>query len=360
MTDQPVLANHHSVVTAESVTSGHPDKVCDQISDAVLDAFLAGDPTSRVAVECMGSHGLLVIGGEVTSSHEVAVGELALRVYGGIGYHEQPEVIVRMAQQSPDIAAGVDPGGAGDQGIMYGYATDETPELLPRPIVLAHKLTAGLERLRRSDSRFAWLRPDGKAQVTIQNGDVRTALVSCQHDPEIALTDIQRLISDHLIKPQIGDGNYQILVNPTGRFTLGGFTADAGLTGRKIMVDTYGGSIPHGGGAFSGKDPTKVDRSAAYQARRAAVSAVRSGLAKRCLVSVAYAIGRAEPLMLSVMTFGTGDDAKVLEKIRRAVDFTPKGIIQQLNLRRPIFQKTACYGHFGRPEFPWEQPLDLR
>lgn len=359
MTDQPVVANHHAVVTAESVTSGHPDKVCDQISDAVLDAFLHGDPTSRVAVECMGTHGLLVIGGEVTSTNQVAVGDVALNVYRDIGYSEPLEVIVRMAQQSPDIAAGVDPGGAGDQGIMYGYATDETPERLPRPIVLAHQLTAGLERLRRTDANFGWLRPDGKAQVTVHNGQVKTVLVSCQHDPAIALPDIQRQITDHLIRPVAGDGNYQILINPTGRFTLGGFTADAGLTGRKIMVDTYGGLVPHGGGCFSGKDPTKVDRSAAYQARRAAVSLVHSGLAQRCLVSVAYAIGRAVPLMLSAMTFGTGDDALALEKISRHIDFTPKGIIEQLNLRRPIFQKTACYGHFGRPGFPWEIPVPL-
>jgi len=360
MTEDAIVANHHSVVTAESVTCGHPDKVCDQISDAILDAFLAGDSYSRVAVECLGSHGLLVIGGEVTSSQEVNVIDVALKVYKEIGYNEKPEVIARISQQSPDIAQGVDPGGAGDQGIMYGYATNETPEYLPRAIVLAHRLTSGLEKLRRTDKKFSWLRPDGKSQITILDAAVKTALVSCQHDPAIDLKDIQRLIAEHLIRPITGDGDYQILVNPTGRFTLGGFTADAGLTGRKIMVDTYGGLIPHGGGCFSGKDPTKVDRSGAYQARRAALSAVTSGLAEKCLVSVAYAIGRAEPLMLTANSFGTGDDKKIITAIHKHIDFSPKGIIQQLNLRRPIYQKTACYGHFGRKGFPWEEPVDLK
>ena len=361
MAEQPIIANHHRMVTAESVTSGHPDKVCDQISDAILDAFLAGDPQSRVAVECMGSHGLIVVGGEVTSAHEVALAELTQQVYADIGYHEKPEVLVRVAQQSPDIAQGVNPGGAGDQGIMYGYATNETPERLPKTIVLAHQLTAGLERLRRNDERFSWLRPDGKAQVTLNDGRIKTVLVSCQHDPAIALTDLTKQITAGLIRPLAGDGEYQILVNPTGRFTLGGFTADAGLTGRKIMVDTYGGLIPHGGGCFSGKDPTKVDRSAAYQARRAALSVVESGLAERCLVAVAYAIGRAEPLMLTVNAFGSGDETTAHKKIQQHFDFTPQGIITQVNLRRPIYRATACYRHFGRNNvFPWEQPIALR
>jgi len=342
-----------SVFTVESVTSGHPDKTCDQISDALLDAYLAQDPMSRVAVESFGCHGMLVIGGEVTSRAVVDAEAIARDVYRSIGYADDLRVTTNIQRQSPDIAQGVDTGGAGDQGIMYGFATDETPEFLPRGVVIAHALARGLETLRKTNDAFCWLRPDGKTQVTMQDGGVRTIVVSCQHDETIDQATIrERLIRD-LISPVIGDvSGVDIFTNPTGAFLVGGFEADTGLTGRKIMVDTYGGLIPHGGGAFSGKDATKVDRSAAYMARFAAKNIVAKGYAKQCQVSVAYAIGRAEPVMVEA----TDENGRAIpHDILNKFDFRPLAIIERLQLRRPIFRQTAAYGHFGRNEFPWEQ-----
>lgn len=343
--------------TVESVTSGHPDKICDQISDAVLDAYITQDPHSRVAVETFGSHGLLVIGGEVTSRGKVEAGDLAGDLYREIGYGDSLKILTNIVQQSPDIAQGVDTGGAGDQGIMYGYATSETPEFMPLAVSLVHKLTRGLENLRRNDPEFSWLGPDGKAQITVQGGKVKTVLVSCQHKDSINQPEIRSLLVKKLIGPVVGDlDGVEILINPTGKFVVGGFAADTGLTGRKIIVDTYGGLVPHGGGAFSGKDPTKVDRSAAYMARFAAKNIVANGLAKECLVSVAYAIGRAEPLMVQAET----EQGKELgDLVREKFDFRPKAIIERLNLRRPIYEKTASYGHFGKPGLPWEEVVKL-
>ncbi|TSC62320.1 MAG: S-adenosylmethionine synthetase [Parcubacteria group bacterium Gr01-1014_48] len=338
--------------TVESVTSGHPDKVCDQISDAILDACLEQDPYSRVAVETFGSHGLLVIGGEVTTKANVDYERVARDLYHSIGYTDRLKIIVYVAEQSGDIAQGVDIGGAGDQGIMYGYATDETPEYLPKGVVLVHNLTKGLEYLRRKGG-VSWLRPDGKAQVTIMDGEVATILVSCQHAQEVSQEEIREILIDRLITPLVGFvKGLEILVNPTGSFVKGGFTADAGLTGRKIIVDTYGGLVPHGGGAFSGKDCTKVDRSAAYMSRFVAKQFVAEGLAKECLVSVAYAIGRAEPVMVEAIN-ERGEN--ILDQAKQAYDFRPQAIIERLGLRRPIFRKTAAYGHFGKKGLPWEE-----
>lgn len=344
------------VYTVESVTSGHPDKVCDQISDAILDACLAQDPKSRVAVESFGAHGLLVIGGEVTSDAVIDAKAIAEKVYRDIGYGEQLEIIERIVQQSPDIAMGVDQDGAGDQGIMYGYATDETPEYLPKGIVLVHKLAKGLEDLRKS-GKLAWLRPDGKTQVTIDNGRIRTVLVSTQHSEDVTHAEIREALINELIRPIIGDvEKVEVMVNPTGRFVQGGFEADTGLTGRKLMVDTYGGLRPHGGGAFSGKDATKVDRSAAYMSRYVAKNLVANGLAKEAIVSVAYAIGHVEPLMVAAVD----EEGKDLsEFVRNHFDFRPKAIIQKLDLRRPIYQQTAAYGHFGKAGLPWEDVVTL-
>jgi S-adenosylmethionine synthetase len=340
--------------TVESVTSGHPDKVCDQISDAVLDECLKQDPKSRVAVETFGCHGLLVVGGEITSIAKVDFEKIARQVYQDIGYQDNLKVLTQIVQQSPDIAQGVDTGGAGDQGLMYGFATDETPEFLPLAVVRAHQLAQGLEKLRRADNKnFWWLKPDGKTQVTIENGKIKTVLVSCQHDEKIEQADIRNLLIEHLIKPIIGDiSDIEILVNPTGKFVQGGFTADTGLTGRKIMVDTYGGVVPHGGGCFSGKDATKVDRSGAYMARFAAKNLVAQGSAKKCLVSVAYAIGRAEPLMVEAIN---EKGESLADLVKEKFDFRPKAIIERLNLRQPVFRQTAAYGHFGRPGFSWEE-----
>lgn len=350
------MQNVRNVYTVESVTSGHPDKVCDQISDAILDACLAQDPKSRVAVESFGAHGLLVIGGEVTSDAIINATAIAEQVYRDIGYNEKLEIIERIVQQSPDIAMGVDQDGAGDQGIMYGYATDETPEYLPRGIVLVHQLTRGLENLRRS-GKLPWLRPDGKAQVTMDNGRVRTVLVSTQHDEDTTHGEIRDALIEELIRPIIGDiAKVEILVNPTGRFVRGGFEADTGLTGRKLMVDTYGGIWPHGGGAFSGKDATKVDRSAAYMARYAAKNLVANGFAKEALVSVSYAIGKADPLMVSAVDEKGNDLSDI---VRNRFDFRPKAIIQKLDLRRPIYQQTATYGHFGKAGLPWEEIVSM-
>ncbi|MFC1678477.1 methionine adenosyltransferase [Patescibacteria group bacterium] len=342
--------------TVESVTSGHPDKVCDQISDAILDACLEQDPSSRVAIETFGCHGLLVVGGELTTKANIDVEKIARNVYRDIGYFEELEIITRIEKQSPDIAQGVDAQGAGDQGIMYGFATNETSEYLPEGLVLVHKLTKGLEDLRKK-GEINWLKPDGKAQVTFNNSQLETILVSCQHDENITQEKIINDLKTKLIKPLINAAdNVNILVNPTGKFHIGGFAADTGLTGRKIMVDTYGGIIPHGGGCFSGKDATKVDRSAAYMARYAAKNLVANELAQKCLVAVSYAIGRAEPLMIEAIN-EKGEN--LISKIKNKFDFRPKAIIERLDLRTPIFQQTASYGHFGRPGLPWENTIEL-
>jgi S-adenosylmethionine synthetase len=342
--------------TVESVTSGHPDKVCDQISDACLDACFAQDPKSRVAVESFGGHGFLIVGGEVTSNAKVDYGAIAKKVYKDIGYDQELKIMINVCQQSPDIAQGVDVGGAGDQGIMYGFATDETPEFLPKGIVLVHKLAKGLQDLRES-KELLWLKPDGKTQVTILDNNLKTVLVSTQHDEKITCEEMKKILTEKLIKPVVGDiTGVEILVNPTGRFVQGGFEADTGLTGRKIMVDTYGGLISHGGGAFSGKDPTKVDRSGAYMARFVAKNLVANGFAKECLVSVAYAIGKAEPLMVDAIS-EKGESLAALA--RSKFDFKPAAIIETLNLRQPIYLQTAAYGHFGKDGLPWEKIIEL-
>jgi S-adenosylmethionine synthetase len=343
--------------TVESVTSGHPDKICDQVSDAILDACLRQDSESRVAIECFGSHGLFVIGGEVTTDAAPDYEGIARNLYRAIGYEDDLRMITEVVRQSPDIAQGVEKGGAGDQGIMYGYASNETAEYLPRGIVLVHGLTRGLERLRRGDPDFGWLKPDGKTQITMENGRIVSVLVSCQHGESIPLEDIRRLLIEKLIRPLLGDiSSTEVFVNPTGKFVIGGFEADTGLTGRKIMVDTYGGYVAHGGGAFSGKDPTKVDRSAAYMARFAAKNIVANGIANNCLVSVAYAIGKAEPLMLHAIS-DKGEDLGNF--LWQKFDFRPHAIIERLGLRRPIYAATACYGHFGREGMPWEEIISL-
>jgi len=339
--------------TAESVTEGHPDKVCDQIADALLDEHLRRDPESRTAFEVFGSHGILVIGGEVKSTAEVDIEGVARKVHREIGYDEELELFVNIEMQSPDIAQGVDTGGAGDQGIMYGYATVETTSFMPASVVHAHALTKRLADLRRHDPAFLWLGPDGKTQVTVSRGAVKTVIVSTQHSPEIEQEQIRMMLLDQLIGPVIGETEgIEVLINPTGRFVLGGFVADTGLTGRKLMVDTYGGLIPHGGGAFSGKDPSKVDRSGAYMARFAAKNLVANGYAKKCLVTVAYAIGRAEPVML---TARSGDGRDLTPILKKYFDFRPRAIIEKLGLKKPIYRDSAAYGHFGRDLFPWEK-----
>ncbi|OGY64789.1 MAG: methionine adenosyltransferase [Candidatus Harrisonbacteria bacterium RIFCSPLOWO2_02_FULL_41_13b] len=344
------------IYTVESVTSGHPDKICDQISDTVLDECLKQDPESRVAIETFGSHGLLVVGGEITTKAKVDFEKVAREVYQDIGYKEELKIIINVVQQSPDIAQGVDTGGAGDQGIMYGYATNETPEFLQKGVVLVHQLTSGLEKLRTSGS-IIWLKPDGKSQVTMDGSAIKTLLVSTQHDEKVAIEDIKKELVQKLISPLVENvSKIQVLVNPTGRFVNGGFYADTGLTGRKIMVDTYGGLIPHGGGCFSGKDPTKVDRSAAYMARFVAKNIVANSFAKTCLVSVAYAIGKATPLMVEILN-ESGED--ITNKVKGKFDFRPLAIIERLNLRRPIYRQTASYGHFGKADLPWEEIINL-
>ena len=340
--------------TTESVTSGHPDKVCDQISDAILDECLRQDPKSRIAVETFGSHGTLMLGGEIKTKAKIDAEKIAREVYTHIGYADELKILNTIAQQSPDIAQGVDTGGAGDQGIMYGYATDETAEYLPTGVVLSHALARKLEELRRSGT-LAWIKPDGKTQVTISQGKVITALTSTQHAEEVSQEEIRARLIEHLFTPVLGSlENVEILVNPTGKFVLGGFTADAGLTGRKIMVDTYGGLVPHGGGCFSGKDPTKVDRSAAYMCRFVAKNLVAHKLAKKALVSVAYAIGRVEPVMVEAFD-ETGKNLTSL--VNKNFDFRPQAIIERLDLRRPIYRETAAYGHFGVVGRPWEEIL---
>ena len=350
------MFNNVKIYTVESVTSGHPDKMCDQISDAILDECLSQDPNSRVAVETFGGHGLLLVGGEVTTKANIDFKEVAKRVYREIGHQDNLKIMSNIVCQSPDIAQGVNTGGAGDQGIMYGYATDETEEFLPKGVVLSHKLTKGLELLRKNNE-ISWLKPDGKSQVTIENGKIKSILISCQHDENVSQQEIRETIIEKLIKPIVGDvSNIEILVNPTGKFARGGFSADTGLTGRKLMVDTYGGLIPHGGGCFSGKDPSKVDRSAAYMARFVAKNIVVNGLAKECLVSASYAIGRAEPLMIGAVN-EKGEDLSSI--VKEKFDFKPKAIIERLNLLRPIYLKTASYGHFGKADLPWEEIIKL-
>ncbi len=338
--------------TAESVTSGHPDKICDQISDAILDECLRQDPKSRVAMEVLGAHGLLVIGGELTTNAKIDAKKIAQEIYDKIGHNGELKIETNIVQQSPDISQGVDTGGAGDQGIMYGYATDETKEYLPKGVVLAHKLTQGLEKLR-TDGTLPWLMPDGKSQVTMCNGNVKTVVVSTQHDEDVSQEEIKKELMEKLIKPIIGDvSGVEVIINKTGNFVLGGFEADTGLTGRKIMVDTYGGLVPHGGGCFSGKDATKVDRSAAYMARFVAKNIVAKGMAKECLVAVAYSIGKAQPVMIRAINERAEDLSKY---VRENYDFTPLAIIEKLDLRKPIFLQTATYGHFGEEGLPWEK-----
>jgi len=358
--------------TVESVTPGHPDKMCDQISDAILDECLRQDPMSRVAVETLGAHGKLFIAGEVTTKAEVDYEDIARKVYEHIGYTDKLEIITDIVEQSPDIAQGVDPGGAGDQGMMYGYATDETKELMPLPIVLAHKLTRRLALARKSGA-LPYLRPDGKAQVVVEYKKgrpdrVNTVLVSAQHDAKVSQARLRRDIISHIILKSVPkklmDRKTKILVNPTGRFVIGGPAGDTGLTGRKIIVDTYGGVGSHGGGAFSGKDPTKVDRTASYAARWAAKNIVAAGLAKKVEVQLSYAIGVARPLSVNVNTYGTGiiSDDKLRKLVNKVFDFRPGMLIKKLKLRRPIYRQTASYGHFGRTDvkLPWEETNMVR
>ncbi len=372
--------------SSESVTEGHPDKVADQISDAVLDHLLSQDPRSRVACETLVTTGLAMVAGEISSNARVEIPELVRQTLLDIGYDDAAygidgatcAVLTSLDQQSDDIAMGVDSGGAGDQGMMFGYATDETDVLLPVPVVLAHRLTRGLARLRRS-GEVSWLRPDGKAQVSVAYDgerpvEITAVVVSAQHDPDVDQTTIGEVLKEKLILPQLpGDlfdpRKLEIHVNPTGRFVTGGPQGDVGLTGRKVIVDTYGGMGRHGGGAFSGKDATKVDRSAAYASRWAAKHVVASGAAERCEIQIAYAIGVAEPVSLWIDTFGTGkaSDDRIAEALQEVFDFRPNRIIEDLNLRNPIFGPAATYGHFGRtPEwvermgqrvqlFPWEE-----
>ncbi len=363
------------VFTSESVTEGHPDKIADQISDAVLDAVLAEDPTGRVACETLLTTGLILLAGEITTSAAPDFIGVAREAVRDVGYTrakfgfdaETCSVISALHGQSPDIALGVDPGGAGDQGLMFGYACTETPELMPLPIMLSHHLVRALSEVRRAGG-LDYLRPDGKSQVTVEyDGDtplrVATVVVSSQHSADTAIEqireDVTRLIIGKVIPEELIDAQTKIFVNPTGRFVTGGPHGDSGVTGRKIIVDTYGGMAPHGGGAFSGKDPTKVDRSASYMARYIAKNCVAAGLAERVQVQLAYAIGVAEPVSVLVETFGTGrvDEGRISQLVREHFDLKPRGIIESLDLRRPIYRSTAAFGHFGRsePEFTWER-----
>ncbi len=372
--------------TSESVSEGHPDKVCDQISDAVLDALFRQDPMSRVACECFVTTGLALVGGEVTTKGYVDVQKIVRDVIKGIGYTEAGvgfdadscSVLSAIHSQSPNIAQGVDTGGAGDQGMMFGYACTETPELMPMPIMFSHKLVRRLADIRKKKSSLMpYLRPDAKSQVTVEYDGKRpvrvtTIVVSTQHAPKVSqkkiYEDVVENVIGEVIPASLLDKKTKVFVNPTGLFEIGGPHGDSGLTGRKIVVDTYGGRAPHGGGAFSGKDPTKVDRSAAYAARHLAKNIVAAGLATECLIQVAYAIGIAHPVSIHVNTYGTGlvPDAELDAVVQRLavedgpLDLTPRGIIRRLDLRRPIYQKTASYGHFGREEkeFTWEK-LDL-
>ncbi|MCS6965246.1 MAG: methionine adenosyltransferase [Candidatus Kapabacteria bacterium] len=365
--------------TSESVSEGHPDKICDQLSDAVLDSILEQDPDGRVACECFVTTGLVVVGGEIRANALLDLQSLVRNVIRDIGYtqaeyrfdSESCCIVNVLHRQSPDIAMGVDRGGAGDQGLMFGYACTETPELMPLPIMLAHALVRRLAHIRKNESHvMPYLRPDAKSQVTVEYTDsgevlrVDAVVVSTQHDPDVSQEQLQHdvisrviyeVIPEHLL-----DRRTRFYINPTGRFEIGGPHGDTGLTGRKIIVDTYGGRAPHGGGAFSGKDPTKVDRSGAYMARYLAKNIVAAGLARECSIQLAYVIGIPEPISLHVNTHCTGSiPAEALERfIRENIDLTPRGIIERFQLQRPLYRQTAVYGHFGRPEFPWEQ-LDL-
>ncbi len=361
--------------TSESVTEGHPDKVCDQISDAILDEIYKTDPSGRVACETMVTTGLALVAGEISTSCYVDIPKIIRRTIREIGYTSANYgfdyltcgVLTSIQAQSADIALGVDTGGAGDQGMMFGYAADETKELMPMPITLAHALTRRLAQIRK-EKTVNYLRPDGKSQVTVeyQNGipkRVEAVIISAHHDHKASMNDIRRdmekLVIKHIIPADLMDSGTKIFINPTGRFEVGGPQGDTGVTGRKIIVDTYGGVGSHGGGCFSGKDPTKVDRSASYMARYVAKNIVASALAKKCEVQLAYAIGVAEPVSIMINTFGTGkmEEEKIVKIVREKFDLTPAGIIEKLKLRRPIYKQTAAYGHFGRSEegFTWEE-----
>jgi len=361
--------------TSESVTEGHPDKISDQISDAVLDAALTADPKARVACETLVTTGLVVVAGEITTEAVLDYSKIARETIREIGYTHSSygfdcdtcAVLSALDRQSPDIAMGVDTGGAGDQGLMFGFACNETPELMPLPIQLAHQLVRRLSEVRKS-GELPYLRPDGKSQVTVEYRDGRpfrldAVVISSQHADDVSneklRSEIQKQVIEHTVSPELLDKNTKYHINPTGRFVTGGPKGDAGVTGRKIIVDTYGGYAPHGGGAFSGKDPTKVDRSAAYMARYIAKNIVAAGLADRCMVQLAYAIGVADPVSVYVNTEGTGrvSDGALSKLVRDNFELTPRGIIESLNLRRPIYKATAAYGHFGRSEdgFSWEK-----
>lgn len=390
--EENLMSSNRRLFTSESVTEGHPDKICDQISDSILDAILEKDPNARVACETSVTTGLVLVAGEITTSTYVDISKIVRETVAEIGYDRAKygfdaqtcAVITSIDEQSPDIAAGVDEAlesregtmteaeieaiGAGDQGLMFGYACNETEELMPLPIHLSHQLALKLSQVRK-DGTVPYLRPDGKTQVTVeydeQNQPVRidTIVISAQHHPEITLDQIKQDVMEYVIQPIIPvhllDGNTKYFINPTGRFVIGGPQGDAGLTGRKIIVDTYGGYARHGGGAFSGKDPTKVDRSGAYAARYVAKNIVASGLADKCEVQLAYAIGVAQPVSIAVDTFGTGkvSEEKLVSAIREHFDLRPAGIIRMLDLRRPIYKQTAAYGHFGRVDLdlPWEK-----
>lgn len=370
--------NNTYLFTSESVSEGHPDKVCDQVSDAVLDAMLKDDPYSRVACECFASTGMIVVGGEITTNTYVDLQKLVRNVISDIGYNkyglrfdaESASVVNIINHQSSDIALGVDKGGAGDQGMMFGYANRETEELMPAPIMFSHKLVKKLADIRKTTDAMPYLRPDAKSQVTIKYGDnneiiaVDTVVISTQHDPDISQDQIREDVIEKIIKTVIPNHllnqETKFYVNPTGSFVIGGPHGDTGLTGRKIIVDTYGGKAPHGGGAFSGKDPTKVDRSAAYAARHIAKNIVAAGLADECTIQLSYAIGVVQPVSVLVNTHNTGkvNDRLLDQFILKNIDLSPNGIIERLDLRKPIFRNTASYGHFGRNEFSWEK-LDL-
>ncbi|MEA3485120.1 MAG: methionine adenosyltransferase [Candidatus Aerophobetes bacterium] len=369
------MGKERYLFTSESVTEGHPDKIADQISDAILDAILKKDPQGRVACECLITTGLVFITGEITTKCYVDIPKIARQTIKEIGYtqasfgldYKSCAVVTSINEQSPNIAQGVERDGAGDQGMMFGYATTETPEFMPLPIVLAHRLARRLSEVRKKKI-LPYLRPDGKAQVTVEyeNGipkAVKTVVISAQHSPEVEVEDIENEIIEKVIKPcipeQYKNKEMSYYINPTGAFKIGGPQADTGLTGRKIIVDTYGGVGSHGGGCFSGKDPTKVDRSSSYMARYIAKNIVAAGIAQKCEVQLAYVIGKREPVSLMVNTLSTGKipESRIIELIRNNFDLTPRGMIEELNLLRPIYKNTACYGHFGRNEreFTWER-----